>query len=535
MANEVEILVTATDTASSVLSGVGSALGGIATAAIAAGAALTALVTAGLVSSVKSAVESQDAIANLEATLKSTGGAVGLTSAELQKMASEFQNVTRFSDETILNGEAMLLTFTSIGKDIFPQATEAMLNLSQKMGGDVSGAAIQLGKALNDPIGGVTALRRVGVQFNDEQEKMIKGMVESGDLMGAQTLILKELETEFGGLAVAMGDTFAGKIEILKNRFDEIKEGIGNALIPILEILLDKFIQFLPTIELWGQKIASFITALGQGNFGPFTEFINMMRADLVPLVQEYLPRLVLAFNQLKATLGPQFGELFKMSLQWLVDNQDSIVRAIEQMLNMIGLFLQGLNNLAKILYPVFVAVADISGKIFTVLLDIFNMDWGKLGADIANSFITAVKRIFGIASPSTVFAEIARELVLGFIQGWQNTFGLFLTILQGSVGQIISLVKPALNLLGFDIGATSGTVGGRTSIISTGTVGGRSTDTIGGGISTAGKGPVNNYYYGPVYFGAAGEPGAYYDCPSPNPLIAATSPGVTGGRVMVR
>lgn len=61
----------------------------------------------------------------------------------------------------------------------------------------LSNQAIQLGKALNDPIIGMGALRKVGVAFTEAQKEQIKTLQESGDLMGAQKIILNELGNEF--------------------------------------------------------------------------------------------------------------------------------------------------------------------------------------------------------------------------------------------------------------------------------------------------------------------------------------------------
>lgn len=216
-----------------------------------------------LASTVSEAAEAQEGIAQLEAVLKSTGGAAGVTSEMAQELASSFQRVTRFSDDAILAGENMLLTFTSIGKEVFPQATETMLNMSQALGQDLKSSAIQLGKALNNPIEGVSALRRVGVQFTDEQEQIIKKLVESGNLMEAQTFILQELQREFGGSAEAAGKTFAGQLDILKNKLSDIKERIGNAVLPVLAELAQRFSALIDSPKMQA-LLDTFVTKLSE-------------------------------------------------------------------------------------------------------------------------------------------------------------------------------------------------------------------------------------------------------------------------------
>jgi phage-related minor tail protein len=98
------------------------------------------------------------------------------------------------------------------GNDIFDQATGIITDMSVALGQDTSSSAIQLGKALNDPIKGVTALQRVGVSFTASQKEQITTLVESGKTLDAQKLILAELGKEFGGAAEAAA-TPLGKLQ----------------------------------------------------------------------------------------------------------------------------------------------------------------------------------------------------------------------------------------------------------------------------------------------------------------------------------
>ena len=169
----------------------------------------------------------------LAAVLKATGGAAGFSAKELKKYASELQGVTNYGDEATLNAMAMLATFKDIRGDTFKASTEVMLDMSTVLDQDLKSSAIQLGKALNDPIRGVTALSRVGVSFTEQQKEQIKALQESGDLMGAQSIILRELQSEFGGAARAMADPMVQ----LKNALGDIGEKIGEEVLPFARIL----------------------------------------------------------------------------------------------------------------------------------------------------------------------------------------------------------------------------------------------------------------------------------------------------------
>jgi len=208
--------------------------------------------------SIKLAGEQASAVAKVEQTIKATGSAAGITADEMKRMATEFQGVTTFGDEVILRGQSMLLTFKQIGKDVFPAATEAMLNLSVAMGTDVKESAIQLGKALNDPTTGLTALRRVGITFSKDQENLIKNFQKSGDIASAQKLILKELESQFGGLAKSVALVGEGPLIQFNNIVGDVKEKLGDELIPVLLEITKGFQEFLVVGQETGRLQAVF-------------------------------------------------------------------------------------------------------------------------------------------------------------------------------------------------------------------------------------------------------------------------------------
>lgn len=182
--------------------------------------------------SIQESMEASKVQAQLGAVLKSTGGAAGVSAEMALELAQALQKQTTYGDEAILSAENMLLTFTKIKSDVFPEAIKTVLDMSTALGQDTKNSAIQLGKALNDPITGVSALRKVGVTFNETQQETIKKLVESGKVMEAQKIILKELAVEFGGSSQAEANSFAGAIKQLSNELSDAKEEIGNELMP---------------------------------------------------------------------------------------------------------------------------------------------------------------------------------------------------------------------------------------------------------------------------------------------------------------
>jgi hypothetical protein len=193
---------------------------------LATAAKVAAGVFAGLVGIyIKNTIEAEKVQAQLASRIKDTGGIAGRTLAQLNEQAQKLQALTVFDDETIGGVQAMLLTFKQVQGVNFDRATGAVLDLATAMGTDANSAALQLGKALNDPIKGLTALGRMGVQFSDDQKKVIKALVDTGDVAGAQRVILKELEGQMGTAAEAARDTLGGAFEGLKNTVNNLLEG----------------------------------------------------------------------------------------------------------------------------------------------------------------------------------------------------------------------------------------------------------------------------------------------------------------------
>jgi len=214
-------------------------------------------VVSGVKQLVNMAMEAETVMAATQATIEATGGAAGYTAEQISALAESESRLTSIDDEVIQSGLNMLLTFKQIGGETLPRATRAMEDMAVAMAGgdtsavDLKATAIQLGKALNDPIAGVTALRKVGVTLSEAQQRQIKDFMAVNDIASAQAIILAELESEFGGVATAAGDTTAGKMQKLQNALNNVGEAIGAKLTPTLT-------QAATTLELlvtWGDRV----------------------------------------------------------------------------------------------------------------------------------------------------------------------------------------------------------------------------------------------------------------------------------------
>jgi cell wall-associated NlpC family hydrolase len=198
--------------------------------------------------------EEQTTIAQTHAVLKSTGHAAGVTAEQVGRLSKSLQDKSGVDKTVIQSGANMLLTFTNIrneagkGNDVYTQSTKTLLDMATALHEDVPKAAIQLGKALNDPVKGMTALRRVGVAFTQGQQDQVKALVNSGHALDAQKLILKELNREFGGSAKMAGETLPGKFRRMKFAVEDAAISYAQRLEPAVAKFVDKAESEIKTI-----------------------------------------------------------------------------------------------------------------------------------------------------------------------------------------------------------------------------------------------------------------------------------------------
>jgi hypothetical protein len=165
-------------------------------------------------------------MSQVEAGLESTGHAAGLTFEELKQGAYDTAHAFKFTQAEVMGMQSILLTFPGITKQAFGDTSTIIEDMSTRLGQDLKSTAIQVGKAMQDPIQGVTALRRVGVNFNQTQTELIKKMAETGHSAQAQAYILNELKTEFEGSADAAAK--ADKGFRLHKTMEEFRLTIGG-------------------------------------------------------------------------------------------------------------------------------------------------------------------------------------------------------------------------------------------------------------------------------------------------------------------
>ncbi len=337
-----------------------------------------------------------------EAVIKSTGKAANISSKQVGDLATAISNKTGADDEAIQSGSNLLLTFTNVkneagkGNDVFNQATQTITDMTAALnGGDVSaekikGSSIQLGKALNDPIKGITALSKSGVSFTEGQKKQITAMVKSGDTMGAQKVILAELNKEFGGAAAAASDP-AQKATVA---WGNLREQLGGYLLPIFNKLVGVLSgSILPAVSKFFDNVQS-----GGGAFAKVREavgrFSSFITGTVLPAVQRFgswfmsvaLPAITRFGQKLWSDLQPALRQISKSFKEDLLPAAQSLIAKFKEAWPNIQRVATILGTVAKFIMtkvvPVLISLyANYLAKVIRVFGSVFAIVWKVIGA----------------------------------------------------------------------------------------------------------------------------------------------------------
>jgi len=221
------------------------------------------------------------------------GDEAGTVTSRLVDLANTQAKLTGVSRTTIKETSALLLTFRSVASSaddvggVFDRAQQAALDLAAAGFGSATSNAQQLGKALEDPIKGLTALTRSGVTFTDAEKERIKVLVESGQVTEAQTLILEAIEKQVGGTAEAT----ANASDKIKESFGVLVDEIALALAPTFEKLTDFTLRLIDRLqELWvihGPRIIEFVQRAQQR----FVDWWRELRERFEPAIRDLIQR----------------------------------------------------------------------------------------------------------------------------------------------------------------------------------------------------------------------------------------------------
>ncbi|TFC85804.1 hypothetical protein E3T24_07770 [Cryobacterium sp. TmT2-59] len=297
----------------------GSKLGKMASA-IGLAFAAKAVVDFGI-DSVKAFAEAQTAQAKLADAFSRFPKLADTNIDKLGKLNSALAKKTRFDDDAASSGQAVLAQFGLTGAQL-EKLTPLLQDYAAKTGKDLPTAAEGLGKAL---LGQGRSLKDIGVDFTD-----------TGTLAGNFDSIVGSLSDKVGGFAEKEGASAAGQLEILKNRFGEIQEKIGESLMPALDDLATLVEEdIMPAVE-------DFSTWFVDDGLPALKDFSSFIRTDVVPVFESmnstYWEKVQPALYDFGYQLGEQglnvttFGETNRTTFDKIRAAVDTVHPAVVRM-----------------------------------------------------------------------------------------------------------------------------------------------------------------------------------------------------------
>lgn len=415
-------------------------------AVIFGGAFVAREVFQGLKSAVEAGTESNKVAADTAQVIQSTGSAANVTADQVEKLATAISLKTGVDDEAIQSAQNMLLTFTNLrneagkGNDIFTQASRIAVDMGAKFKNGPEAASIQLGKALNDPIKGITALTRVGVTFDEQQRAQIKTMVESGNIMGAQKVILAELSKEFGGQAEAQ----ASAIDKIKVAAGNLKETLGQAIIPaidaIVPVIQSVMDQIGPVLEVVGKNIGTVFEALAPA-LGPIAEAITPVIAEVATTVRDLAPTVVGAIESILPLLNPVVEILsgtFSTIVQAVAPIIGTLAEALTPILERLATMF---DDLLKAAGP---AIVEVVGAIVGVIEELAPVVLEVL--DAFEPLIPVIAEIAKVLADVLVTAlEAAGPLIKDMAEQFGGALVELLPVVADAILAVVEALKPLL------------------------------------------------------------------------------------------
>lgn len=422
--------------------------------------AVTAPLLAAGAAAVQGAQAQAQAMAQVNAALESMGPVAGRTAEQLLAASDALEMNSLFDGDEILSKvTANLLTFGNVAGEQFDRAQQAAVDLSTRMKTDLQSSTILIGKALNDPIKGMTALGKAGIQFSEDQKAAIKAMVETGNIAGAQNIILGELGKQYNGAAKAAADTDPWRKAQVA--IGQMGDAVGEMLLPvitqvagILKTIASGFSQLSPVAQGFIVVAAGIAAAVG-----PVLVVLGTLVTSIGALIPVFAPLLAVITGAFGAggVFAGAFGSLsaFSSMLSLLAGAFAPVVAAITPFLIPIAavaavgaLIYANWDKIAPVLQTiggifqaqVMPKVTQAAARIGDALSELWEGPFGQALRDAG----TAIGKLGGIIGE---FAQGAGEVFGPILARIFDAFIIHLTSIFSQVGLFIEGVSKLVTL----------------------------------------------------------------------------------------
>lgn len=147
------------------------------------------------------AEEENIGFARLQSVLEATGRAAEISSRQIDAMADKLELYSNADKQAVMDTAASLAIMENVPTSLFEQLFETANDLYQVVGSDIGSAILTLGRAMEEPLEGLTRLRRQGIFVTDEMQNQIAELIEQNRLYDAQKLLLDDIQKRVKGTA----------------------------------------------------------------------------------------------------------------------------------------------------------------------------------------------------------------------------------------------------------------------------------------------------------------------------------------------
>lgn len=406
------------------------------------------LVVAGVaaVNFVKAAAEDQASAQKLAESLKNSTDATKKQVQAVEDYILKTSLATGVADDELRPAFQRLAEATHNVGDAQKLMSLAM-DVSAGTGKSLESVSMALMKAQN---GSVSGLSRLGVATKNAKGETL-----------SFTKIQKDLADTFGGQASVKADTFQGKMDRLNVAFNETKETIGYALIPVIANLAEKFLNdVVPALR----EFADWFAVEIQPKIHEFVVLVKAQIGEAVAYIQAHMDEIkatIADMVDVATTLWNMFGDnilaVVKIQLKSVVQQLKGMFQIIQGIFQVFSGILhgdwskvwEGLKNIFRGFTTLFLnAVRTFVGTLAQIVLgigDIVGHAFGKAWDRAVSATLTGLgnvvhwfqtlptKILRAVGDLSHVLFQAGIDLIQGLVDGIGSMFG----TVQGKLGDL--------------------------------------------------------------------------------------------------
>lgn len=400
---------------------------------------------------IEEAREAAKTSADIANTLKITGASAWTSVGQVDKLSTSLSNYSAMNQDVIAHGEDVLLSFNNVKNAgtgvnaVFDRGSKVAVDLSAKLGTNLQGSMKLVGKALQDPVKGMTALNKVGAGLSTQQQDLVKHLVATGDSLGAQKVILTALEGKYGGAAGALADPW----DKFKVTIQNVEREVGEKFLPIINKLIGWAADLLPKALSVASDAFGWVSK-GVKNFIDGFKFgsdLNGLPGMNSSVWAEWGDKVFLVFDTAREFVR-EFFDGFNGTSKSAAVTQTTWIRFGQTFRQVWTTVKADAQAAWAVLSPIFAKIGDYLGNHIKPILISVGAAFGVLAAGgVLSLVVSAISAVIGVvvalvsvlATPVVVIGLLIAALVYAYTQ-----FAGFRNVVNTVVEWLVANVPPA-------------------------------------------------------------------------------------------